>query len=151
MDSYENYCVLGSKITINYVISGTANIPPAYIGIYLSRSEHDIDDILTNGIAKLYEQPTNVRFRKVGGPSQSSNGMTLVHTFSGHKFFGKTKRNYRDEPEFMGTASEDPTDPYLAHFQPFTHNINGNNPGNITLMVKMDFMVRLSMPKSTGN
>jgi hypothetical protein len=151
MDSYENYCVLGSKITINYVIAGTANIQPAYIGIYLSRSEHDIDDILTNGITHLYEQPTNVRFRKVGGPSQSSNGMTISHFFSGHKFFGKTKRNYRDDPEFMGTASEDPTDPFLAHFQPFCHNIAGNNPGNIVLMVKIDFMVRFTMPNSTGN
>ena len=93
MDSYETYCVLGAKCKATFITDGTSNLQPSYCGIYLGRSSADIDNILVNGITKLFEQPRNVRFRRIFGPAQSSNGMTITMKYSSSKFFQTTARS----------------------------------------------------------
>ena len=108
MDSYETYCVLGARCKATFITDGTSNLQPSYCGIYLGRSSADIDNILVNGITKLFEQPRNVRFRRIFGPAQSSNGMTITMKYSSSKFFQTTALNYRDSKEYQGNASTDP-------------------------------------------
>lgn len=151
MDSYETYCVLGARCKATFITDGTSNLQPSYCGIYLARSQADIDNILVNGITKLFEQPRNVRFRRVFGPSQSSNGMTITMNYSSSKFFQTTPTNYRDSKEYQGTASTDPSDPNAAYFQVFSHSVNGNNPGKCVVIIQIDYIVRLTDTTVNGN
>jgi hypothetical protein len=151
MDSYETYCVLGARMKATFITDGTSNLQPSYCGIYLGRSSADIDNILVNGITKLFEQPRNVRFRRVFGPSQSSNGMTIAMNYSSSKFFQTTPSNYRDSKEYQGNASTDPSDPNAAYFQVFSHAVNGNNPGKCVVIIQIDYIVRLTDTTVSGN
>lgn len=151
MNSYETYCVLGSRIKATFISDTSGNTVPSYCGIYLGRSKNDAPNLLINGITKLFEQPRNVRFRRVFGPNQSSNGMTITMNYSSSKFFQTTPSNYRDSKEYQGTASTDPVDPNAAYFQIFSHNVNGNNPGKIIVIVQIDYIVRLTDTTTSGN
>ena len=106
---------------------------------------------MTSGVNKLFEQPRNARFRRVFGPSQSSNGMTISMNFSAHKFFNMTKTNHRDSPEFQGEDDYDPDVHHLAYFQPFSCTVNGNNPGKVVVIIQLDYIVRLTNRTVMGN
>jgi hypothetical protein len=150
MESYGNYCVLGSQCKVTFITDGTSNLIPSFCGIYLAREQvNEFKNIISGGINKMYEQPRNVRFRRVFGPSQSSNGMTISMNFSGSKFFNVTRTNYRDEPDFQGTVVYDPAT--AAYFQPFTCSVNGNNPGKVVAIIQIDYIVRLTNRTVMGN
>ena len=151
MDSYETYSVLGAKCKVTFITDGTANIQPSYCGIYLARGQNEIQNLIASSIIPLFQQPRNVRFRRVFGPAQSSNGMTISMNYSSSKFFQTTPTNYRDSKEYQGTASTDPLDPNAAYFQVFSHSVNGNNPGKCVAIIQIDYIVRLTMTTVTGN
>lgn len=140
---YKNWSVLGSKITATVTPDDNANLIPGYVGIYMSENKTEAEDALNLGIATVCEQQSSrsVIFKRCPGANQlPSNGLTLTQTFSPARTFGKSKKYLRDAKDYSGVIGANPTE--RAYFTLWQMNINSTNPGQVNLLVKIEFLVR---------
>jgi hypothetical protein len=150
-NAYERYVVLGAKITTTFVPTGNdSNTKFGYMGVYLGHTEASINTILAQGIGRLMEQKEAIRTRKVAG-NEYGKPVSITHTFSPSKFFGKTKQYIKTSNDYVGTAAADPSEPNLAYFSPFIKSINNNDPDNCVLISQIDYIVMFQELKPQGN
>jgi len=145
-DMYNRWTVLGAKISVTFTPVATDDLQdavvPGFCGIYFARNTGEFATIAANGAAALFEQPRNNKMRRVVG-SMLSNGTKITRKYSAKKFFGVTKTNlYANEDDYGGTKGADPQKSCLAEV--YTFAIGGNNPGPMSLLVIVDYIVRWS-------
>lgn len=154
---YRDWCVVGAKLTVRFIPQTTealqGAVQPAYLGVYQGNNPTELDNILANGVANLFEQPRNNTCRYTAG-STLNDGVQVVKTFSARKFFGLQHKNQLFTDIVTYGSKYDDTDPNLpsrntnpiklCYMTPYVANINGNNPGPQHVLLMADFIVRFS-------
>jgi len=144
MTIYNHYTVLGSKIVARY----TPNSAPStnagsYFGVMLCDDGNQLDDVYAHGgISNVMEQKLNRTSKFVAGTHVIVAPCTVVKKFSAKKFFGK--RTASDDA-FEGDASRNPDE--QAIFSVYHMAVGGNDPGEINVLVTMEFIALLTEPK----
>jgi len=143
---YERWTVLGAKIKVIYTPVATDDLQdavvPSYCGIYFARNTGEFANIASNGAASLFEQPRDNRMRRVVG-SMLANGTTITRTYSAKKFWKISKTNLlANEDDYGGTSNSDPGKNCFAEV--YTFSVGNNNPGPMSLLVVVDYIVRWS-------
>lgn len=159
---YQRYTVMGARVKVRYTPMASesleAQVVPGYLGIYTCSDRKELDDILVDGVANLFEQPRNNLCRYLTG-SQLRDGILLTKNWSAAKFFQVSKRQlYSDQDTFSsyiedpGTTGEEQVPPSVpAYIIPYIAAVGGNNPGPIQLLVTIDFVVRFSGKKQNAS
>lgn len=154
---YRDWCVVGAKLTVRFVPQATEAlqqaVTPAYLGIYTGNNTSELADILTNGVANLFEQPRNNLCRYTAA-STLNDGVQVVKTFSARKFFSLQNKNQLFTDVVTYGSKYDDTDPnvpakntnpiQICYMTPYLANIAGNNPGPQHVLLMIDFIVRFS-------
>ena len=157
---YRKCVVVAAKVTFRWVSSRNQNdngsAQPSYIGMYLSNGEEDssIDDIMTNGVANLMEQPRNITMKAVPyGDNSQQKDCVISRSIVPHKFFGVERKHYEDNQTYASEWSatnevwQGPEEAILL--QLFTSNIQGNNPHRIEGIITIDLICKFTQPHYT--
>jgi len=143
---YDHYTVLGSKITVRYTPHATASTTPGYLGIALTDSGTVTSTV--NALNLLERKLVNSRYRAIGINENQHGFKPLTHTFSAQKFFGKSKGSLINDGQYRGKMGNGGTNPgELAFFEIFAASMHGNNPGQLPLLITIDFIAVLNEPK----
>ena len=130
-NQYYHYCVIGSRIRCQFQNNGTSNQIPGYAGIILTPAA----DALPDTIQILQQPDMSLRGRML--PAFSSGTQNIIyHSFSAKKFFGP--RFSPTNPDFGAAVNAVPNEE--AYFRVFYGNIGGNDPGNVTVLVTIDYI-----------
>lgn len=140
---YDHYCVLGSRITVEYHPTSTNQVVPAYMGVLLSDTGTRVSTL--TGVQDLFEQRLVKRSRADPGLVQISNKPWVSCNFSARKFFGKSKQAILGDDEYRGVYNANPSD--QAYFELYAATIGGNDPGNIHCLVTIEYVAVLSEPR----
>lgn len=140
---YEDYLVLGSKITAQ-ITPGGGSVNPALCGIYIAGSATEADAALTAGITSVLEQGArNTSFKRVpGNDALPAKGITLSQYYSPQKVWGLSKNYLHNSANYGGNGSSNPVEE--ARYTVWANSIAGNNPGRINLVVTIDYIVKFS-------
>lgn len=146
MAQYDHYTVIGSKMTAQYVPTGTINVIPGICGIMLSDNGTRVAGFAS--LSDLLEQPNNSRSSplRVGYLTDTKPPKT-VSTFSASKFFGKTKAVILGDDAYRGNALANPPD--QSYYEVYVYSISGNNPGLSNFIITIDYIAVLSERKPT--
>lgn len=153
---YQKWTVLGCKVTFTLTPDHSVNTAkiPGFMGIYKSFDDGaTLQNILSNGIPQVMEQPRNMVMKAIpyafGNKSSDSSISCYVDIA---KFFSIPQTGlYVNEDDFSGTGiSVGATAPVRKAFaQVWVGNINGNDPGALTGIMKVEYIIRWSEPKDT--
>lgn len=143
---YENYTVVGSKITAKYMIESTADgSVPTIVGIYT-----DFDSTPPGDLQNLLEQGRSRNKMITGHGTSGNNSAIITHKFSSKRHFG-----YKDlkdvQNEVGATFGGNPArQSYFVLFAaPMENNLNDVPP--VTVLVTIDYIVRLTEPKDLSS
>lgn len=134
MTMYQNFVVLGSKITCTFNNSDTTN--HVIVGIYLSSNStviSDLSNLIENG---------NCVFSNLSDSDTSNSVVTLTKMHSPKKWFGV--RNIVDDDLFQGTSSADATN--LSFYHCFAAANSASDPGSVGLSVRIEYIVMFKEP-----
>ena len=145
MRAYHSYRVIGAKIHVQCTPTGTGNITPGYLGIYLAHTKNELSDIIgdaTGGmVSAIMEQPRNNTLRYAAGSNNSTGRYTrLIKTYSPKKFHGV--QDLKDCEDLLGTHQTNPTD--QAIFTVYQLTVGTNDPGKMHCLVKIDYITLLT-------
>lgn len=157
---YRKCTVVGAKFTFRFAPrrnqndAGTAL--PGYMGIYVSNGQelNSIDDILSNGIANLMEQPRNITMKAIPfGDNAQQKDCVISRTVDPAKFWGLDQKNYEDADSYA-SEWDSGNDNWLSPadsivLQLFCHSIQGSNPNPMLGVVTIDLVCKFSQPHYT--
>lgn len=138
---YDHYTVLSSKMTLRNTGNGTiSNSVPSYYGVMLNT-----DPVGTSGytaITDVYENTntTNPRIGggiAIGGPTIPGASNVVTQGFSARSTFGLSKP--QDGAAYGALVTTNPSK--ASYYHVYTASINGNNPGIVTFLVTIDYLV----------
>lgn len=135
MKFYNNYRVLGSKITFRQIFtSSTTNATPALVHIDGNQSN----------VATAFDSPQTF-LENFGGIATFMSGNydsahfipnTISRTFSAKKAFGPT---WRSTSAFWGSDGYNPGTQYYYHI--YFWSVDGNDPTGVNYLVQVDYIV----------
>lgn len=136
---YDNYIVVGSKITAKFWSTGvTANTACANVGILLK----DKNTIETSNTLWM-ERPNN-SFKTLGPVTGPNALQTVTKSFSAKKFF--SLKDVKDNVGVYGAAfGADPSD--VAYYQLVVSPASTIDISNVYITVVIDYMVLCLKPK----
>ena len=142
---YDHYTVVGAKITARYTPTVTTSNVPAFLGVALTDSGTETAGSSTEDL--LERKLVNSRYRSVGLHENGTGFVTVRHKFSAKKFFGKPNSSIINDGLYRGKLnSGNPTEG--AFFEIFCTSVGGNDPGNMPILVTIDYIVVLNEPKT---
>lgn len=136
MAGYDHYTVIGSRIKVTPVITGTSNQTPAYVavGLYdeiaVPGSFSNINHMIEAG--RLSKVSYNSIWTKLPQP--------IYKNFSMKKFF---RRNGGTD-SMRGTAVGNPSD--KAFFSVMAASVGGNDPTQLTCLVEIEYIALFTEP-----
>ena len=139
---YDHYTVVGSKIKVTAVPSGTMNVTPGMWGIFLddntTLSYHNAQDIIEGDKRK-----DNYRF--FGPLEVHTNGKSpkLTCTFSSKSVFGKNPVGCE---ELRGSASANPAE--QSYFAIWAAGVAGGDPALYAFLVDIEYIMVLTERKN---
>lgn len=134
---YDQYCVLGSKITVVFQTTDQAASAPCTIGI--SRK----DTVTTLSSANEYKENRDCVWTKLGNQLGGDGIKKLTLKTNSKKFLG---RKTMDDDTVMALFGSDPADGVFYHI--FIQGESDTaNIGNIYLDVTIEYIVSLRQPK----
>lgn len=128
-DIYDQYCVLGSKITVDF--SPTTALVPTLVGIV-----GDDDSSITTSVQNLLEQNNGVS-KLLGTPG--SEAVTLTNTFSPLRMFGV---NVKDDGSAATAIGANPSE--LWTFAVWSASADGASTTVINIRVEIEYTVKFS-------
>lgn len=139
---YDHYTVIGSKINVRWIPNVTTNALPGIMGIALTD-----DGTLTSGqsLQYLIEQKLVSVNKHVIGIVSSGKYSQVTKTFSAKKFFGKPNNTMIGDDEYRGSSATNPNE--KAYFEVFVVPVGGDNPGDFSLIVTIDYIAVWTEPK----
>lgn len=142
--NYDRYTVLGAKITITENLKVTTSVVPAVVAVCLSEQGTDISTAFAaGGVAGVLEQPRLSRSAKNLGLSNDGGPYSFTKTFSAKKFFGT---NALTAEPYAADVAENPTEQAFFEVAAMSPD-DSSNPGNISLMATIDYIVKFTEPK----
>lgn len=149
---YNSHVVLGSKCNIRYTPSANQSITPGYVGCWVGEgadAQADLATLLTNGAGSAFEQKYTQRMYTMG-PGSSAKPQSFTTYFSPSKVFGQSKSAIKNDTAYHGHTATASTSVALidslpieqAYFNLFVASIADNNPGAMTFMVIIEYIVR---------
>lgn len=141
MEYYDQYCVLGSKIKAQFYPSSATNVTPGYLGIGRFNTTGTPSG---EGIVRML-QSRNYHKAKGStglayGASNSNAPPQAFHSFSLRKnMAGGAKYAYNDN-NYKGTVSSNPVN--QQYYSVMVGSIGGNDPGSVTILVTIDYIVK---------
>ncbi len=139
---YSRYRVISSKIKVTPVGTGTANLIPGLYGVF-----GDFDVTLTYSLANsIIEDMRNKSGWGIVGALNSTNMSEPVMLSASFN----SKRDF--SPDGAGQSTPVTVNPTAAgledyNYQVWAGSVNGNNPGAITFLVQIDYIVEFTEPK----
>lgn len=145
MSQYDHYCVQKSTISVQYIPVTATNVNPGALGILLSDGGTSVSDL--GGLDAILEQPFNARAKQfVTGNNVGNPLAKATRSFNAASFFGKTRKVILGDDAYRGSVATNPAD--MAWFEIYYYAI-GNNPGEITLIVTIDYEAVMSERRIT--
>lgn len=145
MANYDHFCVVGSKIRVQFINPNTGSFTPGMCGIMLSDAVR-VGGAGMNTLESILENKNGTRASLTGiaGTSQFNSCSTCVKTckFSARKFFG---HKVVGEDQYRGNAAASPAEQAL--YEIYFARISGNDPGNITVLITVEYIALFSEPK----
>lgn len=144
MINYDHFCVVGSKIMVQFINPSTSNIIPGMCGIMLSDAPRVGSQLNTLEAILENRDGTQATLSGIAGTSQRNSVSTVFKskTFSAKKFFG---HKVIGEDNYRGSSSSSPAEQAL--FEIYFARIQGNNPGAITILVQVEYIALLTEPR----
>lgn len=145
MKIYSHCTVIGSKIKATFLNFGTTHLTPGYCGILLSDDGNTLGGTVTN-VEHLMETRSGSKAPQIAGlVLGNTNSMTTCrNSFSARKFFGK--KAIVGDSLYRHTDTTNPAE--LAFYELYFAPIAGGDPGNITVLVQMEFIAVLTEPNT---
>lgn len=136
---YQKYRVLGSTIKVAPVPDSTSAVVPAMYGVFI-----DSDATLTYSLGTSIIEDKQVR-----SSWGIHNGFNPNYVGATPKFKSKTWSNKRVAPEHRNDAAAISASPdHHNYFQLWAASINGNDPGSVTFIVQIDYVVEFTDPQT---
>lgn len=144
---YSHYTVMGSRMEVKILPSTTANVIPSVNGILLDTS--------TTGVAQFVNLPDLLESKLCGknwhvggslynGQNRNPGKYAMVKNFSSRKFFGI--KDPQDGNSYSATTVANPTQ--QAYFVVWQYSIASNDPGILSYMVTIDYIIEFRDPLS---
>lgn len=142
---YAQYRVIKSKIKVTPVTSGTANVLPAFWGVYL-----DNDAVLTYALATSIMEDS-----RLGGSTSRPaihTGLTGSLNASEARFNGSRSASFtirkldKDSRDVTHANGVSPTNLQAMEYQIWAGSIAGNDPGTLQFLVELSFTVSFTEP-----
>lgn len=154
---YGKWTVLGARVTFT-ITPDRATYPtamtPGYVGIYVSFDDGTtINNILSNGIPQIMEQPRNMTMKSIPyAYGNQQKDMTISKFVDCASAFSVPQSAlWSVEDDYSGTgisvAATAPVRRLLA--QLWVGNIDGNNVSELKGIIKVEYIIRWSEPKDT--
>lgn len=140
MAVYNHYTVLGSRITVTPVqmASGTVGI----VNLLLTSSATEPTGF-TSVENMLESRTANSKLLISGVNGQLPKAISTTKNFSAKKFFGI--RNFIGKADYKGDNASQPAEGAFFHV---CHSaIGANNPGVVSFIVKIDYIVAFTEPR----
>lgn len=142
---YDNWTVLGSKISCALTPDSISSVIPGYVGLYVTRDKTELATMLGSGIQYALEQKNAVKMTPISYLQSGSRRMTKGYSPS--RIFGISKTAVKTYDKIRGShlgvgtpAVYGPASP--VYFQLFQAAIDDNNPGELSFLVTIEFTVR---------
>jgi hypothetical protein len=147
---YRKCTVLGAKIQFQFCpptsSQGSDNFAGGFMGIYVSSSSSEIDDVLVNGVTELLEQPRNTLCKAIPhGPSTQNKDCFVTKYVDVAQFFGVTQSALITAEDDYGTTDQNPDKKIYASL--YSTNIADNNPTALIGLVTIDMVIRFQEPR----
>lgn len=140
--NWDHFTVIGSKITVRPVFDSAAgNVTPAYWGVALVDAIGAYDN---SAVSTLFENERVGAPREFGILNQVINRNQKTRKFSLRKFFNIPSSGVADD-RFQCDSGNSPAE--CAYFELFCASVNGNDPGAITFIVTIEYIVVCHEPK----
>ncbi len=142
---YANYRVLSSKIKVSPVATATSNVIPCLYGVY-----RDADSTLTYALGtSIVEDARNK------GSWGVHSGVTSASLMHGNRRNTRTttfnaKRQLSPEGannSVLVTANPADDGEFAMYYQLWAASIAGNNPGSVSFLVQIDYLIEFTEPK----
>lgn len=141
---YEHYIVIGSKCKATFTSGATTSNyqPSSLVGIELD-SDATPAQTLTDWLERDDRNQSSSALAMA--QTKGGNAVSVVKTYSPKRFYNI--KDIKDNFNRLGAAvSTDPSE--LAYFNVMTASMDsGTNPGSISAVVEIDYLVLLSEPK----
>lgn len=140
MQFYAQYCVMRTKMTCEFVWSGSANVA-CHVGIALRSTP-------TEQMAQPIDILENPRRVVKVLPADVENSRTVTYTWNAKKYFGVS--NPQDNEEMRGTVTTDPKE--LAYLNPFVIPVNPFvDPNVVSISTLIEYDVLFMEPDETSS
>lgn len=135
MQFYENYCVIGAKIQIQFISADDSygQVCGLQSTLYTTLSSN-VEQLIENGNCKWAISSRN--------QSSTKKGLVLSMSISPKKLLNMS--DYRDNNSLWGTASANPTD--QCYFQAFCAPIQAADSQGVRYIVTIDYITIFSSP-----
>lgn len=138
---YGQYRVISSKIKVTPVLSGTSTVVPGLYGVLL-----EADGVLDYSLATSIIEDQRIKgswgtFGTTVSMSTAQRTSTKMATFKSKSFFGP-----RNAGNPVNTNVNPSDDGQLAFYQLWVGSLAGNNPGAISFIVQLDYIVEFTKP-----
>lgn len=135
---YQHYTVHGSKLTATVMQLGTTTLLPAVFGIF-SDANSTLSFTQPSQVIEANERQS--QWRQTGGVQSGPFGEPKVHLgYSARRFFGIQGKTlpHNQRALFNGNPDEE------AFFCVWAGNVSGNNPGQLVIMVEIEYLALLT-------
>jgi len=140
---YERYCVLSSKITVQYGPAALSNLNPGWWGIAMYSTSNQLQATYAGDVDRVMESKLVGNTTTMAGNFNSTNLRSrVVRYFSARKFFGK--KDPVDDPDIGAVVNANPQN--LAYFGLWYGSSGGNDPGSASFKVQIDFIAVMHEP-----
>lgn len=141
---YNKYTVLNSTISVSFAPTSVSNVIPGYLGVTLGTESDPLSNFST--IDNILESKLTAGYRIVGAYPVTNSGLTrpIRKIFNTKRFFGKV--NAVDGQALSALVTTNPSE--VAYYSIWMASIDGNDPGAVSLHIKIDYDVMFHEPKS---
>lgn len=139
---YDHYTVIGSKCTVQAVPIIPSTLEPGFFGIILDDNSSGATYTTSQQIIESKQGGNHRIYGALG--TTGKNNPKITKTFSAKKFFGKNA-GIVNSSLYRGSASSNPSEE--ASFGIWAGTVAGNDPGNYTFLVTLEYIAVFSEPK----
>lgn len=134
---YDHAVVVGAKLTATFLTNGSGSSSAARVMIFI----RDIGTLTTFNPDTVAEQPGTMH--RVISPLTSNNRTTMVYKVNPNKWLGKSSP--LSSKELKNSAVAGPTEQCFFHI--YVSGIGSNDPGNVDVVVKLEYLAAFIEPK----
>ncbi len=136
---YNHYTVIESKISVR-VTPGATSINPCYLGILLTDTGTRADAMAVDEVMEQ-RKGRYAKYINVNANYQPR----ITKSFKASSFFGKTESSIINAGSYRGNSAANPTEG--AFFEIYAASVQGNDPGEVPLLVEVEYIAVLNEPK----